>query len=112
MAEPGGEERLLRLRVGDDAELYVSASRLPADLSGAAEVEVAGRPPTTRQIVQVISRFAEELTDELGKSGASRFTVEFGCEIAVETGQVFAVLGKAGTRSSLKVTLEWERPQK
>lgn len=108
MAEPAGE-KLLPLRVGDDAVLYVSASRLPADLVGDGEVEVAGRTPTTRQIIEVIARFAEELTAELGKSGATRFTVEFGCEIAVETGQVFAVLGKASARSSLNVTLEWER---
>lgn len=109
MAEPVGEE-LFPLRVGDNAVLYVSASsRLPTDLLGDGEVEVAGRAPTTRQVIEVIGRFAEELTEEFGKSGATRFTVEFGCEIAVETGQVFAVLGKASARSSLNVTLEWER---
>ena len=112
MAEPIGED-LLPLRVGDGAVLYVSASRLPTDraVGSEVEVEVAGRPPSTRQIIEVIGRFADELTDELGKSGASRFTVEFGCEIGVETGQVFAVLGKASAKSSLKVTLEWERPR-
>jgi len=90
--------------------LYVVASRLSADGVGTGEIEVAGRTPSTRQIIEVIGRFADELTSELGKSGATRFTVEFGCEIAVETGQVFAVLGKASAKSSLKVTLEWERP--
>ena len=108
MAEPTDGE-LLPLRVGDNAVLYVAASRLRADSLGDGEVEVARRTPTARQIIEVIGQFAEELTEELGKSGATRFTVEFGCEIAVETGQVFAVLGKASARSSLNVTLEWER---
>lgn len=110
MAELIGED-LIPLRVGDDAVLYVCASRLPTDRADGGEVEVAGRAPSTRQIIEVIGRFAEELTDNLGKSGATRFTVEFGCEIAVETGQVFAVLGKANAKSSLKVMLEWESPQ-
>jgi hypothetical protein len=110
MAEPIGED-LIPLRVGDDAVLYVSASRLSADQTYDGEVEVAGRIPSTRQIIEVIGRFADELTGELGKSAATRFTVEFGCEIAVETGQVFAVLGKADAKSSLRVTLEWERRQ-
>lgn len=109
MTEMTGED-LLPLQVDDGAVLYVAASRLPG--AGSGEIEVAGRVPSTRQVIEVIGKFASELTDELGsKSGATRFSVEFGCEIAVETGQVFAVLGKAGAKSSLKVTLEWERPR-
>jgi Trypsin-co-occurring domain 1 len=103
-----GDQDLFPLRVGDGAMLYVAASRLNSK-SDASEVEVSGRVPSTRQVIEIIGQFASELTDELGRTGATRFTVEFGCEIAVETGQVFAVLGKANTRSSLKVTLEWER---
>jgi Trypsin-co-occurring domain 1 len=108
MGEPVDED-LFPLQVGDGAILYVSASRLNGRVES-GEVEVSGRVPTTRQVLGVISQFANELTEEFGKSGATRYTVEFGCEIAVETGQVFAVLGKANAKSSLKVTLEWERP--
>ncbi len=104
-------EDFFPLRVGDGAVLYVSASRLKSPSTAEVEIEVSGRIPSTRQIIEVIGQFANELTNELRKSGAARFTVEFGCDIAVETGQVFAVLGKASTKSSLKVTLEWDRPQ-
>lgn len=105
-----GREVLQPLRVGDDAILYVNALPL-TDATEATEVEVSGRAPTSRQVLKVIRRFAEELTEELGGTDATKVTVEFGCEIAVESGTVFAVLGKASTKSALKVVLEWDRPR-
>lgn len=106
------DRRVLQpLRVGDDAVLYVDALSL-TDATEATEVEVSGGAPSSRQVLKVIRRFAEELTEELGGTDATKVTVEFGCEIAVESGTVFAVLGKASTKSALKVVLEWDRSRK
>jgi hypothetical protein len=35
---------------------------------------------------------------------------EFGCEFAVESGTLVAVVGKASGRSAFKVGLEWSAP--
>lgn len=101
---------LIPLRVGDEGVMYVAATPLSDANDGFGEVEVAGRAQSTRQVVEVLGLLAEEFISVLSHSGATKFAVELGCEVAVESGQVFAVLGKASSKSSLKVTLEWQRP--
>jgi hypothetical protein len=88
-------EVLVPLQVGDGATLFVSASPLQRQHDvDVDEMEIAGRAPSARAVVAVVRDFAHDLTTELAASGVGKFTVEFGCEMAVESGQVFAVLAK------------------
>lgn len=101
----------VRVDMGDTA-LYVEANDLrpgnTEDLGG--ERDVAAVKPDMTEVIKAIKTFSGNLGDSLRESHATRFTVEFGCEIGLETGQLVAVLGKASAKSTLKVTLEWERP--
>ncbi len=107
------EEGLNRVRIEmGDAELYVEAFDLHPESAGGfgSERDIAAAKPDMGKVIQAIREFGGRLGESLSESGATRFAVEFGCEIAMETGQLVAVLGKASTKSTLKVTLEWGQP--
>jgi hypothetical protein len=108
------ENRVEHVRVGvGSASVYIEArelaGRYASDTVGVEERDIAGARPTLDGVVSAIKEFAAELAVALEGSGASRAAVEFGCEFALETGHLVAVLGKASAKSSLKVTLEWDK---
>ncbi|GAB1817715.1 CU044_2847 family protein [Herbidospora sp. RD11066] len=100
--------RLVRLTAADGTLLYVEARDLdPTD----EEQELSGSPITAAvdDIGKAMGSFIEDLKVTFSKSGAAKCSVEFGCEIAVETGKIVAVIGKGSAKSTLKVTLEWDQ---
>ncbi|MGW4685532.1 CU044_2847 family protein [Streptomyces sp. NPDC004244] len=74
------------------------------------EVEISSRRPTLEQALDGLTGLARAMGARLQQTDASRVVVEFGCDFALETGTFVAVIGKASTRSSFKVGLEWEKP--
>lgn len=105
-------DELNRVRVNlGDTPFYVEAYELhPESAAGFGEErDIAAVKPDLTEVIQAIKAFSGSLAESLRESRATRFTVEFGCEIALETGQLVAVLGKASAKSTLKVTLEWEQ---
>ncbi|MDP8931905.1 MAG: hypothetical protein M3O70_25880 [Actinomycetota bacterium] len=100
--------RLVNLRLGDGATMYVQATSLtPGEDLAEEEREIAARPPSVDQITNTLRAFAAAITGELKATGATRFAVEFGCDLAIETGSLIAILGKGSATTSLKVMLEW-----
>ena len=41
---------------------------------------------------------------------ASKVSVQFGCEVLVESGQFVAVIGRASSKAAITVGLEWDKP--
>ncbi|GAA1897494.1 CU044_2847 family protein [Actinomadura bangladeshensis] len=94
------------------ATLYIEASELRPGSGGGfgEERDIAAVKPDMTEVIAAIRQFSEQLGTSLSASGATRFAVEFGCEVAMETGKLVAVLGKASAKSTLKVTMEWGQP--
>jgi hypothetical protein len=108
-------EGLNRVRVDmGDAALYVEAYDLHPESAAdyGEERDIAAVKPDMTEVIRALRAFSGSLAESLRESRATRFTIEFGCEIALETGQLVAVLGKASAKSTLKVTLEWEQPDR
>lgn len=92
--------------------VYISATRLSAgEIRPGAEREIAAHRPTPGQVLDGLTGFAHEVAARLSKLDASRVTVELGCEFAIESGTIVAVIGKASARSAVKVGLEWNKPE-
>jgi hypothetical protein len=58
-------------------------------------------------VTSAITDIAQAMTGALEKAKPRRSQVEFGLEIAVEAGQLTALIVKGGGTASLTVTLEW-----
>ena len=109
--EEGGETAdgmLVPLNMGEHT-VYLAVRGLEGAGAG-EESEISGREPRLDQVLDGLTEFSKELMGRLHQAGASKVTVEFGCEIAVDSGSLFAVIGKASAKSTLKVGLEWTKP--
>ncbi len=99
--------------LADGSVLYVEARDL-ARSPGDDEQELSGSvrrmsAATVDQVAAAVGGFATRIGASLAQSGCQRYSIEFGCEIAVETGRVVAVLGKGSATSTVKITLEWDQ---
>ncbi|WBB48431.1 CU044_2847 family protein [Verrucosispora sp. WMMA2044] len=88
--------------------IYLAGAVLDAQ-QGSDEVEVASRPLDLDEALSALAAFAVKVGDRLKQADVSRLAIEFSCEFAVESGKLVAVLGKASTKSGVKVGLEWDR---
>lgn len=75
------------------------------------EQEIGWRRPRLEPVLDGLTAVARAMGTRLQQTGASRATVEFGCDVSFDTGQFLAVVGKASSRSTWKVTLEWTAPE-
>lgn len=71
------------------------------------EEEVAFTLPSFKGITDAIEGIAESVVTTLQKVKPRKASVEFGLEIALEAGQLTALLVKGSGTSNLTITLEW-----
>ena len=71
------------------------------------EEEVAFTLPSFREVTAAIEGIAESMITTLQKVKPQKASVEFGLEVALEAGQLTALLVKGSGTSNLKITLEW-----
>ncbi|MGW7418577.1 CU044_2847 family protein [Streptomyces sp. NPDC054813] len=74
------------------------------------EQEIGWRRPSLAPVLDGLTAVARAMGTRLQQTGASKATVEFGCDVSFDTGQFLAVVGKASSKSTWKVTLEWTAP--
>ncbi len=71
------------------------------------EEEVAFTLPSFKNVTDAIESIAESVVTTLQKVKPRKASVEFGLEVALESGQLTALLVKGSGSSNLKITLEW-----
>jgi Trypsin-co-occurring domain 1 len=75
------------------------------------EEEVAARKFGLEDFARSISTVAETVSDSitsaLCKVQPGKVTVEFGCEVGVNAGNLTAILVKGAAKANVKVTVEW-----
>jgi hypothetical protein len=63
----------------------------------------------TKSVGRVASSVTDTLVDGLKAIKPDRVTVEFGCEVAMESGKLTAILAKGTAKANLKVVVEWSQ---
>jgi Trypsin-co-occurring domain 1 len=91
--------------------VYLSVREIGGTPGARGEREIADRRPRLENVLGGVTNFAKEVVSTLQETGASKVSVEFGCEFALESGAFVAVIGKASSRSTLTVGLEWAKPE-
>jgi Trypsin-co-occurring domain 1 len=100
---------LVPLEVGEHP-VYLEVRELgQADLQPGEEREIFGGRPSLDQVLDGLMDLARAMGARLQQSDASTVTVQFGCEVALETGMFVAVIGKASAKSTFTVQLEWSK---
>ncbi|CAN1211732.1 Trypsin-co-occurring domain-containing protein [Tumidithrix helvetica PCC 7403] len=95
---------------------------LPVQLEGGSiiRVEVAktGREDVSfdlkpfKQVTDALEGIVQAVAIPIQRAKPQKATVKFGIEIAVESGQLTAILVKGTGKANLEITLEWQSPHK
>ena len=95
---------------GHTIMLSVRPNRLGEPQSDEWERDIVSRRPSLQAVLGDLAAVARGLGSQMQDIGASKVSVEFGCEFAVESGGFVAVIGKASAKSTFTVGLEWTKP--
>ncbi|HCK82453.1 MAG TPA: CU044_2847 family protein [Candidatus Competibacter sp.] len=94
-------QELIPVRLANGVQIRVAATLL-----GGNE-DVAIKPLSFDEIADTIEGIAGSLNAALQKVKPKKASVEFGLEVAVESGALTALLVKGTGTATLKITLEW-----
>jgi hypothetical protein len=108
--KPIGRRRLakaeiIQVRLAGDSILYVEATQL------GGEEDVAFGVPDFSKVTEAIEGVARSLASTIERVKPQKAVVEFGIEVAVDSGALTAVLVKGSSKANIKVTLEWSAGQ-
>jgi hypothetical protein len=92
---------IIKAELANGAILHIQATVL------GGEEEVAFTLPSFKEVADAIEGIAGSMATSLQKVKPQKASVEFGLEIALEAGQLTALLVKGSGTSNLKITLEW-----
>ena len=98
------------------------SNTVPVQLSNGAtvkfEVTQTGRedvasfdPKQFQPVADAIEGLVQMIAAPIQKVKPKKATVKFGMELALESGQLTAVIVKGSGKANLEITLEWERPE-
>ncbi|BCL84663.1 hypothetical protein ccbrp13_71280 [Ktedonobacteria bacterium brp13] len=82
--------------------LYIEATPL-----GGEQLIGTSLPESFRQVTDVIEGLAESIVTTLQKVKPDKASVEFGLQVAVESGKLTSLLVQGSGNANLKITLEW-----
>jgi len=71
------------------------------------ERQASARLPSFNDVALTITSLAQSLSGAIAAAKPQKASVEFGVEVAVESGQLTALIVKGGAKANLKITLTW-----
>jgi hypothetical protein len=96
----------------DGQTLYIAARDVNVDdpFSAPRETQIVARERRFEAVLEGVAGFAKQVVTTMQITEASKVTIQFGCEIAVESGSFVAVIGKGAAKTTMTVSLEWASP--
>lgn len=112
LEQPDAEVETLVPVEFDGGLIYIAARVIKGEDPDASAEEhpIVARQNRLEWVLDGLTGFARQVVTHLRATDASKVTVQFGCEIAVESGSFVAVIGKASAKSTMTVSLEWTTP--
>lgn len=98
-------ERVVPVVLADGTVVHISATALGgdedvADLKGALSFG---------EVSRTVEGIARELSACLDRVSPDKASIEFGVEVAVEAGNLTALIVKGSAKGNLKIVLSWDR---
>jgi hypothetical protein len=99
---------IVPVTLADGTVVHVSATPLGGD----EDVADLGKVLSFNEVTKTIEGIARELNSCWEHVRPDKASVEFGLEVAVESGNLTALIVKGAAKGNLKIALEWNRPGK
>jgi hypothetical protein len=98
--------RTLRVALPGGGDMLIEAT----DTGHALESPLSPALPDFSDVADTIVSLSSALGSAMEKARPSKATVEFGVEVALDSGKLTALLVKGSAKASFKVSLTWEQP--
>jgi hypothetical protein len=95
--------RAVRVRFDDGVEIFVRAT----PLGGEQDVVSIKKALSFSKVTECIESTVRALESTLRKVKPDKATAEFGVELAIESGQLSALIAQGSATASLVISLEW-----
>jgi len=104
---------ILPVQLSNGKVIHVQATDLSAERAvsskgiGTTIEDISAHIHSFDGITSVIENISTGITESLKKAKPTRATVEFGLEVAVESGNITSLLVNGSGKATLQITLEW-----
>lgn len=102
---PTGSSQLVAVDMGEGRTILVDA-RADSDPDPERRVSISQKVPFDG-VAESIDAISSRILGALQRAKPDKATVEFGVDVAVESGQLTSMLVKGSGTATIKVTLEW-----
>ncbi len=92
---------MIETKLANGVSLHIEATVL------GGEEKVAAKISSFDNVTDIIEGIADSVVTTLKKVKPQKASIEFGLEVALEAGQLTALLVKGSSTAHLQVTLEW-----
>lgn len=82
------------------------------EVSNTGREDVSFDPKQFQPVAEAIEGVVQMIAVPIQKVRPKKASVKFGMELAIESGQLTAIIVKGSGKANLEITLEWERPDK
>lgn len=82
------------------------------EVSNTGREDVSFDPKQFQPVADAIEGVVQMIAEPIQKVKPKKATVKFGMELAIEAGQLTAIIVKGSGKANLEITLEWERSDK
>jgi len=82
------------------------------EVSNTGQEDVSFDPKQFQPVADAIEGVVQMIATPIQKVRPKKATVKFGMELAIESGQLTAIIVKGSGKANLEITLEWERSEK
>lgn len=108
-----GEEVLTTVELPDGTRLMLQAVNVAprqatAEPEEPVDEEIGLLTFNLDEVTAALGTFAQGVTGALRRAKPHRLTVEFGCQVGVETSGLVALITKGSVDANLTVTMEWD----
>lgn len=93
------------VELADGTRIMVRASLL----GGEGDVAEVDKLLSFANVNATIEGVSKSINEAINKVMPKKASVEFGIELALESGQLTALVAQGSATTSLKITLEWEK---
>lgn len=101
------KQELIPVKLANGSVIRVAATMLDDKEKTVKEKDVAFKLLSFEAVTNTIEGIADSLNAALQKVKPKKASVEFGLEVAVESGALTTLLVKGEGTATLKITLEW-----
>jgi hypothetical protein len=92
----------IRVKLEDDTIILVEVTQTGRE-------DVANEASKFKAVTDALGGIVQAIAEPINRAKPNKATVKFGMELAVEAGQLTAVLVKGSGKANLEISLEWTK---